>query len=195
MTTDLLSERIASLEQRSIEVPCLTRGLTSGCWVARNGQRGNYMTSQIILDGRAVTRSAHTTSYLFHRGDYPAELYLDHLCHVRSCWNPWHLEPVTPQVNSWRMHRGKRLKEEPLPGPTYPWLSRRQAVARLGLHIRSVDRMLADGRLTRYHDRLNRVRISVEEVETLLTHSPELPGTDAPIDLTATHVQGGQRAS
>lgn len=33
---------------------------------------------------------------------------LDHLCEVRSCCNPDHLEPVTPKVNSRRKFRRRK---------------------------------------------------------------------------------------
>jgi hypothetical protein len=42
-------------------------------------------------------------------GPIPDELELDHLCEVRNCGNPDHLEPVTPGENqrrTWR--RGRR---------------------------------------------------------------------------------------
>ena len=39
----------------------------------------------------------------------PRGLELDHLCRVRSCVNPEHLEPVTHKVN---MQRGPRLMRE-----------------------------------------------------------------------------------
>jgi hypothetical protein len=41
----------------------------------------------------------HRVSYESFRGAVPAGLDLDHLCRVRHCVNPWHLEPVTRRVN------------------------------------------------------------------------------------------------
>jgi hypothetical protein len=38
-------------------------------------------------------------------GSIPADLQLDHLCRVRNCVNPAHLEPVTPREN---VRRGQR---------------------------------------------------------------------------------------
>ena len=49
--------------------------------------------------GRSSGRKAHRLSYLFFRGPIPVGLQLDHLCRVRSCCNPEHLEAVTPGEN------------------------------------------------------------------------------------------------
>jgi hypothetical protein len=74
----------------------------SGCWfwmgtIATNGYgrvhnfraRGKYL-------------AAHRVIYELIRGPVSATLDLDHLCRVRSCVNPNHLEPVTRQVNARR---------------------------------------------------------------------------------------------
>lgn len=45
------------------------------------------------------TASAHKTSYEFFIGPVAKGLQLDHLCRVRHCVNPKHLEPVTGKVN------------------------------------------------------------------------------------------------
>nr|WP_157095381.1 HNH endonuclease [Hoyosella altamirensis] len=42
---------------------------------------------------------AHRWAYIQLISDIPDGLQLDHLCRVRACVNPWHLEPVTPYVN------------------------------------------------------------------------------------------------
>lgn len=42
---------------------------------------------------------AHRVSYEALIGPIPAGLDLDHLCRVRSCVNPHHLEPVTRKEN------------------------------------------------------------------------------------------------
>ena len=43
--------------------------------------------------------SAHRWSYEFYRGPIPQGLQIDHLCRVRHCVNPAHMEPVSAQVN------------------------------------------------------------------------------------------------
>lgn len=63
---------------------------------------------------------AHRWSYEHFRADLSPGLVIDHLCRVRNCVNPWHMEPVTPRVNT--------LRGE---GPT-ALLSRRGALCKRG---------------------------------------------------------------
>lgn len=42
---------------------------------------------------------AHRASYVIHRGPIPDGLVIDHLCRVRICVNPAHLEPITRHEN------------------------------------------------------------------------------------------------
>lgn len=53
---------------------------------------------------RPVTREqyAHRAAYQYLRGPIPDGLQLDHLCWVRRCVNPAHLEVVTARVNTLR---------------------------------------------------------------------------------------------
>lgn len=45
---------------------------------------------------------AHRVAYEALRGEIPDGLQIDHLCRVRCCVNPWHLEPVTIRENQLR---------------------------------------------------------------------------------------------
>jgi hypothetical protein len=68
----------------------------TGCWlwvryVKPNGYGG--------LCFRGRNRYAHRVSYEAFRGPIPTGLHLDHLCRVRSCVNPDHLEAVTCRTN------------------------------------------------------------------------------------------------
>jgi Flp pilus assembly pilin Flp len=62
--------------------------------------RGNLKTAgygRIRLNGVKVL--AHRAVYEAYVGPIPAGLTIDHLCRVRACVNPAHLEPVSMKVN------------------------------------------------------------------------------------------------
>ncbi len=70
---------------------------TGGCWHWRGAVGGH--TYGNFWDGEKVSR-AHTVSYELHSGgSVPEGMHIDHLCRVRLCVNPEHLEVVTPAVN------------------------------------------------------------------------------------------------
>ncbi|EFE65780.1 HNH endonuclease [Streptomyces viridosporus ATCC 14672] len=76
----------------------------SGCWPWIGAKAGTGY-GMIRWDGRS--RPAHRVMYEFFIGAIPEGLDLDHLCRVRHCVNPWHLDPVTRQVN---IRRGDKPK-------------------------------------------------------------------------------------
>lgn len=73
---------------------------TSGCWLWTGAMNpkgyGRY--------GKP-TRYAHRIAYQALVGPIPEDMTLDHLCRVRNCVNPAHLEVVTRAVNT---SRGRR---------------------------------------------------------------------------------------
>jgi hypothetical protein len=80
------------------------------CWLwtaGRNGDGYGYATFNKVNVG------AHRMAYFLTRGPIPEGLHLDHLCRVRSCVNPDHLEPVTNGeniirgVSPWAINRRK----------------------------------------------------------------------------------------
>ena len=60
-------------------------------YVDRNGY------GRFGVNGKA--RFAHVWSYEDVRGPMPLDLEPDHLCRIRHCVNPWHLEAVTHREN------------------------------------------------------------------------------------------------
>lgn len=72
----------------------------TGCWEWTGGKTHNgYGTFKPF----STTFNAYLVSYVMFVGPMPAGLELDHLCRVRHCVNPDHLEPVTRHEN---MRRG-----------------------------------------------------------------------------------------
>lgn len=73
---------------------------TEGCWLwiaALNG--AGYGT---FWPQWRTPVPAHRWAYEAIVGPIPEGLYIDHLCRVRNCVNPEHLEPVTPRENVMR---------------------------------------------------------------------------------------------
>ncbi len=69
---------------------------TGSCWLwTGHLQSGGY--GQMRLDGYLTL--VHRIAYQAMVGPVPAGLQLDHLCRVRRCVNPDHLEPVTNREN------------------------------------------------------------------------------------------------
>src|SRR5688572_16860021 len=83
---------------------------TGGCWL---------WTASRILSGYGQVRfegknqRAHRVAYALVKGPIPEGLVLDHLCRVKHCVNPDHLEAVTQAENlrrgdTWQMRpRGR----------------------------------------------------------------------------------------
>lgn len=72
----------------------------SGCWIWTGAEaNGGYGTLGGGPRGDRWQAKAHRYAYEALVGDIPVELELDHLCRVRACVNPNHLEPVTRAIN------------------------------------------------------------------------------------------------
>lgn len=91
---------------RSVQKPTFGEWIKARCIVSENGcwdwqlSRDDDGYGRITYGGRAG--HAHRFSYQYFVGPIPAGLCLDHLCRVRHCCNPLHLEPVTPRENTLR---------------------------------------------------------------------------------------------
>lgn len=73
---------------------------TDGCWLW-TGTFGSAGYGMLSRGGGRGARSvgAHRAAYELMVGPIPAGLQIDHLCRVRACVNPAHLELVTVREN------------------------------------------------------------------------------------------------
>lgn len=78
-----------------------------GCWIWPGSRTVNgYGTVQKDAPARGVLLT-HRVLYEYFIGEIPEGLQIDHLCRVRLCCNPVHMEPVTPGVNT---RRGEKYR-------------------------------------------------------------------------------------
>ena len=77
------------------------------CWI---------WTANLYPDGYGQVKAfgkpqrAHRVSWILFRGEIPEGLQPDHLCRVRNCVNPAHLEWVTCKENIQRGKKGRAMK-------------------------------------------------------------------------------------
>lgn len=70
------------------------------CWLWQGATTVNGYGR--FVPRRGIWVLSHRWAYEAMRAEIPAGLDMDHLCRTRACVNPWHLEPVTRQVNALR---------------------------------------------------------------------------------------------
>ena len=72
-----------------------------GCWLWTGGTRGDsgYGSFSVSSNKKKRTLASHRVAYELIIGNIPIGLTLDHLCRIRHCVNPFHLEPVSIREN------------------------------------------------------------------------------------------------
>lgn len=79
---------------------------TDTCWL---------WTSQTDENGYGIvsyqkrSQKAHRVSWMMANGPIQNDLTIDHLCLVKNCVNPAHMEPVTFSENTRRRHERARV--------------------------------------------------------------------------------------
>lgn len=76
--------------------------LPDGCWYW-TGAINSRGYGQWGVDG--VSRSTHRVAWELLVGPIPDGMTIDHLCQIKRCCNPAHLEVVTRAENIWRYAR------------------------------------------------------------------------------------------
>jgi hypothetical protein len=73
----------------------------AACWLWRGARSRGYGALYVGRPGgRRIIETAHRLAYeLHHREPIPAAVTIDHLCRVRHCVNPRHLEVVSRGEN------------------------------------------------------------------------------------------------
>lgn len=91
---------------RVIDKQYITERVTiddNGCWLwigAKNS--AGYAVALRKPKTTSLHIRMHRKSYELYKGEIPEGLVIDHLCRVRHCINPDHLEPVTIKENTLR---------------------------------------------------------------------------------------------
>lgn len=71
---------------------------TDSCWLWGGNIQNGYGTASYM----GKTGRVHRITYTIIKGKIPEGLVIDHLCKVKNCVNPEHLEAVTQKENTLR---------------------------------------------------------------------------------------------
>lgn len=114
---------------------------TDTCWLWVAGKNSDgYGT---FWDGLRQTR-AHRWAYEAVKGAIPNDLHLDHLCRVRHCVNPDHLDPVTNAENARRgeagLHMQAKAEQRTHCPHGHPWTAENTRLYRGARHCKTCRR-------------------------------------------------------
>ena len=144
----------------------------SGCW-EWTGARSSKGYGQWSV--RGVSKSIHRLTWQEFRGPIPDGLVIDHLCRVRHCCNPDHMEVVTGLVNAQRGEpatKDRCLRGHPLIGANLLTHARGQRTSVRNCRICYVLGRRATSPAKRPRTRLD-VAALLADVEALLSATTE----------------------
>lgn len=95
---------------------------TCWLWTAGTDGKGYGWFYVGLRDGKRVSAPAHRWIYQHLVCELPSSLVIDHLCRVRHCVNPWHMEPVSSHENTLRGHLPKRRTDADTCVNGHPWV-------------------------------------------------------------------------
>jgi len=78
----------------------------SGCWIFEGKDPSSNGYQRVRLYG--IRFQAHRLIYEMITKEDIRGKELDHVCENRPCCNPWHMDPVTPKINSNRKYRRRK---------------------------------------------------------------------------------------
>lgn len=121
---------------------------------------GCFWLSRDKITGKNNNALAHRVSYELTIGTVPDELQIDHLCRVRNCVRPSHLEPVTSAQNTERGDLSfngneQRIKTQCINGHPFDSLNTKKAKSKYGCGISRQCRVCNRERTRKY--RANKV--------------------------------------
>lgn len=85
---------------------------TDGCWLWTGKIDDGYGRVNLRHEGKTHLYGVHRLMSAIYHGGVDKDVEVDHLCRIRHCCNPDHLEQVTTQENT---RRGKGRKSQPDP--------------------------------------------------------------------------------
>jgi uncharacterized protein (DUF433 family) len=141
------------------------RGYSSPCWIWNrhtNKKTGYALLSSWYKNPLGGSRYAHRYFYTLIKGPIPEGLQLDHLCRVRCCVNPNHLEPVTAKENCHRASKISTQQREEILELRRNGLLMKDIAAKYGVRIGCIEVICRKGKVW------TTVRLTKTQVEEML---------------------------
>ena len=77
----------------------------SGCWLWTRARKNGYGTTGFTIEGKFRSERAHRVAYALTYGPIPEGWEVDHVCKVRDCVRPDHLEALPRNAHQRRWEK------------------------------------------------------------------------------------------